>query len=67
MLAQASGALPVSGHGGCTLPEWVTVGPLENPVRTADFFPEMGAVDPSIQTFLWTPGLSSPLPAENVK
>lgn len=32
VLVQTSRALPASGHGRCTLPEWV---PLENSVRTA--------------------------------
>lgn len=48
------------GNGSCTLPEWMTVGSLENPVKVSrTFFPEMRTVDLS-KAFSETPGPLSP-------
>lgn len=63
---QASWACPASGHGRCTLPEWVTGGPLENPGKRQYLLPGSGG-SRSLQTSLWTPRPSSPLPLENWK
>lgn len=66
VLVQASWSCPVSGHGRCTLPEWVTGGPLENPGKRQYLLPGSGG-SRSLQTSLWTPRPSSPLPLENWK
>lgn len=51
-----------SGNGRCTLPEWMTVGPLENPVKVSStFFPEMRTVD-LFKAFSETPGPLVPFP-----
>lgn len=48
------------GRGRCTLPEWMTDGPLENPVKVnSTFFPKMRAVDPR-KAFSESPGPLDP-------
>lgn len=50
------------GNGRCTLPEWMTVGSLENPVKVSStFFPEMRTLDLS-KAFSETPGPLVPFP-----